>query len=103
MDTFTHIKEVNKNKHLVLDATDDSKEKITKYEKFGVTSEIRSITKNSDDYDEKYMKIKFNSDDELPLNKMIEILSMSIFARAIFIVNKKYYSQVFLEECLYKL
>ena len=30
---------------------------------------IRSITKNSDNYDEKYMKIKFNSDDELPLNK----------------------------------
>ena len=28
----------------------------------------RSITKNSDDCDEKYMKIKFNSDDELPLN-----------------------------------
>ena len=34
MDTFTYIKEVNKNRHLVLDATDDSKEKITKYEKF---------------------------------------------------------------------
>ena len=34
---------------------------------------IRSITKNADDYDEKYMKIKFGSDDELPLNKMIEI------------------------------
>ena len=33
-----------------------------------------SITKSSDDYDEKYMKIKFNSDDESPLNKAIEIL-----------------------------
>ena len=31
---------------------------------------IRSITKNSDDYDEKYMSIKFNSDDELSLVKM---------------------------------
>ena len=30
---------------------------------------IRSITENSEDYDEKYMKIKFNSDDKLPLNK----------------------------------
>ena len=29
----------------------------------------RSITKNSDDFDEKYMKIKFDSDDILPLNK----------------------------------
>ena len=30
---------------------------------------IRAITKNSDDYDEKCMKIKFNSDDKLPLIK----------------------------------
>ena len=30
---------------------------------------IRSIPKNSDDYDEKYMKIKFNLDDELHINK----------------------------------
>ena len=37
---------------------------------------IRSITKNSDDYDEKYMKTKFNSDDELPPSKTIEIPSM---------------------------
>ena len=33
---------------------------------------IRSITNNSDDdYDEKYMKNKFNSDKDLPLNKML--------------------------------
>ena len=33
-------------------------------------------TKNLDDYDKKYMKIKFNSDDKLPLNKTIEIPSL---------------------------
>ena len=37
---------------------------------------IRLISKNSDDCDEKYMKIKFNSKDELPLNKPIEIATM---------------------------
>ena len=37
---------------------------------------IRLVTKTSDDYDEKYVKIKFNSEDELPLNKTIEIPSM---------------------------
>ena len=61
-----------------------------------------SITKNSDDYDEQYMKIKFNSDDELPLNKTIEIPIMIIVVRDSFHENKKYYSQVFLDECLYK-
>ena len=43
-----------------------------------VKSEIRPITKNSDDYDEKYMKIKFNSDNELPLNKTMETPSIII-------------------------
>ena len=61
------------------------------------------ITKNSDDYDEKFMKIKFTSDDELPLNKTIEIPNMTIAVRAIFLENNKYYPQVFLEECLYKM
>ena len=64
---------------------------------------IRSITKNSGAYDEKYMKIKFNLDDELPLNKMIEIPSMTIVVRDIFYENNKYYPPVFLDECLYKL
>ena len=64
---------------------------------------IRSIIKNSDNYDEKYIKIKFNSDDELLLNKLIEILSMIIVVRVVFHENTKYYPQVFLDECLYKL
>ena len=49
------------------------------------------------------MKIKFNSDDELPLNKVIEITSMMIVARAVFHENNKYYLEFFLDECLYKL
>ena len=39
---------------------------------------IRSITERSDDYDENYIKIKFNSDDHLPLNKVIEIHNVII-------------------------
>ena len=64
---------------------------------------IRSITKNSDDYDEKYMEIKFSRDDELPINKMIEISTMTVVLRAAFYENNKYYPEVFLDECLYKL
>ena len=56
---------------------------------------IRSINKNSADYyyDKKYIKIKFDSDDELPLNKTIEIPTITIFLE-----NKKYYPQVFLDD-----
>ena len=43
------------------------------------------------------MKIKFNSDDELPLNKITEIPIMTIVVRAIFLENNKYYPQVYLD------
>ena len=49
------------------------------------------------------MKIKFISYDELTLNKTIEISSMMIVFRAIFLENNKYYPQVLLDERLYKL
>ena len=51
---------------------------------------IKSITINLDDYDEKYMKIKFDSDDNLTLNKMIEIPLVTIVVRAVFHENNKY-------------
>ena len=42
------------------------------------------------------MKTKFNSDDELPLNKTIKSPSMIIVAGAIFHKNNNSYSQVFI-------
>ena len=61
---------------------------------------FRLRTENSDDYYEKYIKMKYNLDDELPLNKAIEIPTMTIVVRAIFLENKKYHPQVFSDECL---
>ena len=83
----------------------ESQEIMKKYEELwsNIRYLIRSITNNFDDDDEKYMKIKFNSDDELPLNKTIKISSMIAFVRAVIHENNKYYPQVFLDECLYKL
>ena len=49
------------------------------------------------------MKIKFHSDDELPLNKKIETPIMTIVVRAVFLENNKYYPHIFLDECLYKI
>ena len=86
-------------------STNEIKENIKKYEK--LWSKIRdliiSITKNVDDYDEKYVKIKFNSDDAFFVNKTIEIRTTTIVATAVFDENNKYYPQVFLDECLYKI
>ena len=52
----------------------------------------------------KIIKIKFNSNDELPLKETIKIPTMTIVVRAVFHENNKYYRQVFLGKCInYKL
>ena len=59
-----------------------------------ITDLVRSTIKNSDHYDKRYMKIKFNSDDKLSLNKTVEIPIMTIVVRVVFLENNKYYPQV---------
>ena len=49
------------------------------------------------------MKIKFNSDDDLPLKKTLKLYNMVIVVRSVFHESKKYYPLVFLDECLDKL
>ena len=68
------------------------KRKNKKYEEFWskVRDLIRSITKNSDDYNENYMKVKVNSDGDLPLNKTIETYDATIIVWAVFHEKNKY-------------
>ena len=49
------------NKYLVFDSTDENKELLR--------NKIKKINGNECDYEKNYMKIKFNSDDDLPLKK----------------------------------
>ena len=47
------------------------------------------------------MKIKFDSDDNLPLNKVLKFHVLTIIIRNIFEKDGKYYPQIFLDDCLY--
>ena len=49
------------------------------------------------------MKIKFNSDDDIPLNKPLKFNLMTITIRSVFEEDAKLYPQVFLDDSLYKL
>ena len=88
-----YFEEINRNKYLMLVPTNENKEKIKKYEELWIKVRdlIRSITKILDDYDERYIKIKFNLDDHLPLNKIIEIPTVTRVVSAVFLENNKYY------------
>ena len=70
-----YFEQINKNKYLTLAPTNESKEKIKRYEEPWSKMKDLIRSKSSDDFDKKYMKTKFNLDDELWLNKTIEIFA----------------------------
>ena len=65
-----YFEEINGNKYLMVAPTNESKENIKKYEELRIKIRylINSVTEKSDDYDKKYMRIKSETDDKLPLN-----------------------------------
>ena len=48
------------------------------------------------------MKIKFNSNGDLSLNKILKLHDLAIIVRSVFEENSKYYPQVFLDKYLYE-
>ena len=75
-------------------------------QKFGEKSKIKLKKINNGSvgkYAEDYMNIKFDSDDNLPLNKIIKCRVLTIVIRDIFEKDGKNYPQIFLDDCLYEI
>ena len=100
-----YIEEKGVNKYLVFDSTDENKELLKKYNDLfnGIRDKIEEINSNECDYEKNYMKIKFNSDDDLPLNKSLKFCLMTITIRSDFEEDGKLYPQIFLDDTLYEL
>ena len=64
------LKKKNGNKYLIFDSTDENKELLKKNNDVwnGIKDKIKEINSVKCDYEKDQMKIKFNSDDNLPLN-----------------------------------
>ena len=74
----------------------------------GVKNEIETINGNKEgecssaEYGKDFMKIKIDTDDNLPLNKTLKLHNMTIVIRSVFEEDGKFYPQVYLDECLYE-
>ena len=64
---------------------------------------IKKIDDDWLEYTKDYTKIKFNSDDNLPLNKPLKFYQMTATVRCVFSEDNKLYPQLFLDEALYSL
>ena len=50
-----------------------------------------------------FKKIRFESNDDLPLNKPIKLHLLTIIIRSVFSEDGKFYRQLFLDDALYEL
>ena len=107
--TITHasgyIEEKGINKYLVFNSTDQNKELLKKYNDVfnRIRNKIKNISGNECDYEKDYMKIKFNSNADLPFNKQLKFYNMIRTIRSVFEEDSKLYPQVFLDDALYEL
>ena len=69
----------------------------------GIRDKIKEISNDECDYEKEYMKIKFNSDNSLPLNKPLKICLMTVTIRSVFEEDGKLYPQVYLHDTLHEL
>ena len=63
---------------------------------------MEAVSSGKYHYEKDIMNIKFNSDDDLPLNKQLKFHSMTITIRSSFEEDGKLYPQVFLNDNLYE-
>ena len=100
-----YIEEKDVNKYLVFDSTDENKELLKNYNYVfnGTRDKIEEISSGEWDYEKYYMKIKLESDDDVPLNKSLKFNLMTITIRSVFEEEGKLYPQVYLHDTLYEL
>ena len=83
--TNGYIEENNGIKYLIFDSVDENKELLKKYNYVfnEIRDEIKEINSDEFDYEKYYMKIKFNSDDYLQLNKPLKFHLGTITVRSV--------------------
>ena len=100
-----YIEEINEDKYLVFDVRDENKELLKRYDDVfnGIMGKIKKIDDDWLEYSKGYKKIKFNSDDNLTLNKPLKFHNMTVTFRYVFSEDNKLYPQVFLDGALVSL
>ena len=100
-----HFEEKNENKYLVLNDVDENKEVSKKnLKKFGKVFKNklkRLMVAKKLNMGKIFKKIRFESNDDFPLNKPIKLCLLTIIIRSVFSEDGKFYPQLFLHDALY--
>ena len=83
---------------MIFDSVDEKKEVSKKYADVsdGIKNKIKAINGGEEnDYRKNYIKFRFNSDDDLSLNKPLKFHAMTKITRSVFKEDGKLYPQLF--------
>ena len=94
-----HIEENNGNKYLVFNSSDENKKVLKKHAELwdGIKNKIKNINDGEWKYGKDLTKIKFDTNDDLPLNKPLNLHMLTIIVRSVFEDEGKFYPQVYLD------
>ena len=100
-----YIEVITEDKYLVSDVRVENKKLFKIYDNVfnGIMGKIRKLDDDWLEYAKDYTKIKFSSDDNLPLNKPLKFCQMTVAIRYVFSEDNKLYPQVFFDEKLQKI
>ena len=101
-----YIEEKNRSKYLVFDSTDENKEVLKKYTELWdrIKNEAEAIIGGKEGkYGKDFMKIKFDTDDDITLNKHLKLHLLTVIVRSVLKEDSTFYPQVYLDMCLYEL
>ena len=99
-----HFEEVDGDKYLIISSGNGNI--MQKHQE--VFDGIKEIIKKINDYsypikyDDNYMKIKFNTNDNIILNNIIYFPTITMTIRSVTQKDGKYYPQLSLDDCLYE-
>ena len=98
-----YIVEKDSNRYVISDSAKENKALLKRYNDVfdRLIDKIRKIDDDWLEYTKDYTKIKFNSDDNLALNKQLKLHQMTVTIRCVFSEDNKLYPQVFLDGALY--
>ena len=94
----------SKTKYLVFASTDKNREALQNYTELWdeVKDQIKTISgDNPIEYGKDFIKARFESNDDLPLGKILNIPVCVIVVESVFRRDNNYHPQVLLYECLY--
>ena len=99
---FGHIEKIEGSSDRYLVVNINNEKMINIFDKLWQFIENKITFNNSSNKIKEYNKLRFSSNVDIPLNKLIEFRMLTIVIKCVIERDNKYYPEIYLEECLYK-